>query len=153
MHLTRNSCAIVLQVILVVMAGKEMKTTLLLLVVLITGWASRSTRPPGICQFVETRAGRLSVWGVDVQLERLSFQPEISDDQIVIREGKYGRDLRGIMEWSVSDDRKRLRIRFRPGMGGFGSGNGVTVHVDKSAIVKYCGPNNRLEWEIQTDIQ
>jgi len=137
-----------------VMHEKDMKKIVVLLsVVLLAGCATAPARPAGISQFVETRDGRLSVWGFDIQLERLSFQPEIASDHIAIQDGKRGRDLRSIMEWSVSEDRKCLRIRFKPGMGDFGTGNGVTVHLDRSAILGYSGVNNRFEWQVLTDIQ
>ena len=114
-----------------------------------------STRPhlAGIYQFVETRDGRESVWGVDIQLNRMSFRPVVNEDQIKIIDGKYGRDIKKLMTWSVSNDRKCLKIRFRPGMGDFGSGNGVTIHIDDSAFEPYPNISNRYEWSILTDIQ
>ena len=127
--------------------------SIILFVALLSGCAAAPTHPAGISQFVDVRDGRESVWGVDIQLKTSSFQPEISNDQIIIQEGKYSRDLRSIMQWSVSKDRKCLRIRFKPGCGDFGSGNAITVLVDRSAITDYSGANNRLEWSMDTDIQ
>lgn len=117
------------------------------------GCTTVQPRQAGIYQFVEERKGRESVWGIDIQLDHLSFQPEVKPDEIKIVDGKYARDLKSIMIWSVSPDRECLHIRFKPGMGDFGTGNGVTVHIQKSALVGYEGINNRFEWSILTDVQ
>lgn len=109
------------------------------------------SQPAGIFQFVENRNGRVSVWGIDIQLRRLSFNPQIMPNQIKIIDHKYNRDLKDIMTWSVAKDKKSLHIRFRPGMGDFGSGNAVTVYVDSSAIVGQ--KEQSFEWTIPTDIQ
>jgi hypothetical protein len=109
------------------------------------------SQPAGIFQFVENRNGRVSVWGIDIQLHRLSFNPQIMPNQIKIIDHKYNRDLKDIMTWSVAKDKKSLHIRFRPGMGDFGSGNAVTVYVDSSAIVGQ--KEQSFEWTIPTDIQ
>jgi hypothetical protein len=114
---------------------------------------ARRAGKAGICQFVETRRGLKSVWGIDIQLDRLTFKREIKPENIKIFEAKYGRDLKRIMTWVVSRDGKRLRIRFKPGMGDFGTGNGVTVHISSAALLKAARVNPRLEWSIDTDIQ
>ena len=79
------------------------------------GYSTAHAQPPGITQFVETRKGQEIVWGVNIQLDRLSFIEKIMPNQIRIVDHKYNRDLKGIMTWSLSDDRKTLHIRFRPG--------------------------------------
>jgi hypothetical protein len=112
----------------------------------------RQARKAGVYQFVESRRGLKSVWGVDIQLDRLAFRPAIKAEHIKLVEGKYGRDLKKIMTWTVSRDGKRLRIRFKPGMGDFGTGNGLTVHINSAALVKNTGVNPRMEWSIDTDI-
>jgi hypothetical protein len=109
------------------------------------------SQPAGISQFVENRNGQVSVWGVDIYLHRLSFNPKIMPDQIRIIDHKYNRDMKDIMTWSVAEDKKCLHIRFKPGMGGFGTGNAVTVSVDRSAIIGEQG--ELFEWTIPTDIQ
>jgi len=38
-------------------------------------------------------------------------------------------------------------------MGDFGSGNAVTVRIEKTAFARYSGVNGRLEWSISTDMQ
>ena len=73
-------------------------------------------------------------------------------DQIVIREGKYGRDLKGIMKWSVDRSGNQLVIKFKPGMGDFGTGNTVEVTIDRSAFqLTMPSPSNRFKWSISTD--
>jgi hypothetical protein len=117
------------------------------------GCLTVQSRQAGIHQFVETRDGRESVWGIDINLDLLSFSPEIQSEEITITDGKYGRDLKKIMTWTVSSDRKCLQIRFKPSMGDFGTGNGVTVHIQKSAMSGRKDLNNRYEWSMLTDIQ
>jgi hypothetical protein len=129
------------------------KTRFILSVALIAGCTTAPARQAGISLFVGTRQGQRSVWGVDIQLDSLSFASEVSYDQLLIKEDKHGHDLRDIMTWSISENMKRLRIRFKPGLGDFGAGNTVTVHVDRSALAGYSGVNRRLEWTITTDMQ
>jgi len=123
------------------------------LITCIVGCTTTPSRHAGINQFVENRDGRQSVWGVEITLDKLSFTPAIGSDQIQITSAKQGRDLKELLTWSVSADRKCLQIRFKPGMGYFGTGNAITVALDRSAIVGYKGVNNRFEWSIQTDVQ
>jgi hypothetical protein len=115
------------------------------------GCASEPPRPAGIHRIVEVRDGTESVQEVEIRLDRLAFRPQIAADQIRIVDAKYGHDLRLIVAWSVSDDRKGLRVRFKPGLGDFGTGNGVTVRVDPSAIDGDRGAGDRFAWTIQTD--
>jgi len=82
------------------------------LLVLTLGCAAQERRSAGIEQFVESRAGRESVWGVSIHLNSLSFRPSIGPDEIQIIDGKQGRGCRPVMAWSISHDRKCLRIRF-----------------------------------------
>jgi hypothetical protein len=71
----------------------------------------------------------------------------------MIREAKHGHDLRGMMSWHVGQSGKRLVIKFRPGMGDFGSGDSVEVVVDRSALSGGAeAQSNRLEWSINTDV-
>jgi len=122
-------------------------TCLLLLLSLTTA----HSQPAGISQFVENRNGQVSVWGVNIQLDRLSFNEKIMPNQIRIVDHKYSRDLKDIMIWSVSKNRKSLDIRFKPGMGDFGTGNAVTIYLDASCI---AGQQDQLfEWTIPTDVQ
>ena len=109
--------------------------------------------PTVITQLVENRGGRVSCWGIIIQPGNMRFRRTVHPDQIVIREAKHGHDLREIMAWRVEQNGKRLVIKFKPGMGDFGSGNGVLVQVDSSAFVgQIVSPNNRLEWSIKTDV-
>jgi len=121
--------------------------------VLLCGGCAQPRRHAGIEHFVEVRGGRESVWGVNIHLDRLSFRPQVKPNEIKIVDGKRGRDLKPLMTWSVSRDRKTLGIRFKPGMGDFGTGNAVTVHIEKSALEGYSGVNNRFEWSMLTDVQ
>ena len=49
--------------------------------------------------------------------------------------------MKGIMTWSVDKSRKRLVIKFKKGMGDFGTGNAVTVKIESSA---FLGEQNEL---------
>lgn len=57
------------------------------------------------------------------------------------------------MKWSVDRSGKKLVIKFKPGMGDFGTGNTIRVQVDRSAFVAPMqSPDNRFDWSINTDI-
>jgi hypothetical protein len=108
--------------------------------------------PTGIIQLIEERDGRVSCWGVVIQLGNSRFRHVIRPEQIVIREAKHGHDLRGIMSWRVEQRGKKLVIKFKPGMGDFGSGNSVEVKVDRSGFAEVESSNERFEWSINTDV-
>lgn len=109
--------------------------------------------PAGISRLVENRGGRVSCRGVVIRLGNTRFRGVVRPEQIVIREGKHGRDLRGLMEWRVGQGGRRLVIRFKPGSGDFGSGNRVEVEVDRSAFAGgIAPPNERFAWSISTDL-
>jgi hypothetical protein len=109
--------------------------------------------PAGINQLLESRGGRASCRGVVIRLGSSRFREIIRPEQIVIREAKHGHDLREVMSWRVGQNGKRLVIKFKPGMGDFGSGNSVEVQVDRSAFAGDIeSPNNRFEWSINTDV-
>lgn len=107
----------------------------------------------GIYQLVEKRAGRTSCWGIVIQLARTRFKRTISKEQIEIRDGKYSRDLREIMNWRTERSRRRLIIKFKPGMGDFDTGDRVEIRINRSA---FAGPmtsgNNYFTWVIDTDV-
>lgn len=109
--------------------------------------------PAGISQLVENRDGQVSCWGVRIQLGKLRFRHNISPNQIIIREAKHGHDLTEVMTWNVEQNAKQLLIRFKPGMGDFGTGNAVEVQIERSAFI---GPissgNNHFRWSIDTDV-
>jgi len=109
--------------------------------------------PAGISQLVEKRGGRVSCRGVVIRLGNSRFRRVIRPEQIVIREAKGGRDLREVMTWRVGQNGKRLVVQFKPGMGDFGSGNGVEVQIARSALAGNVeSPNGRFEWSISTDV-
>jgi hypothetical protein len=58
------------------------------------------------------------------------------------------------MKWSVDRSGKQLVIKFKPGMGDFGTGNTVQVQIDRSAFVAapLQSPNSRVDWSINTDL-
>jgi len=56
------------------------------------------------------------------------------------------------MKWSVDRTGKKLVIKFKPGMGDFGTGNTVEVQIDRSAfLLPMPSPDNRFDWSIGTD--
>jgi hypothetical protein len=56
------------------------------------------------------------------------------------------------MNWSVDRNGKKLVIKFKPGMGDFGTGNTVEVQIDRSAFrLPVPSPDNRFDWLIGTD--
>ena len=122
----------------------------------VSGLAQTSRVPlntASISQLVENREGRISCWGIIIQLGNLRFRNRISPNQIMIREAKHGHDLRRIMEWHVDRNGRRLTIRFKPGMGDFGSGNAVEVEIQRSAFTdQVSSGNNHFRWSINTDV-
>src|SRR4030095_3401027 len=109
--------------------------------------------PAGISQLVENRAGRVSCWGVVINLGGSRFKKNIDPQQIEIREAKHGHDLRSIMSWRGGQLGKKLIIKFKPGMGDFGTGNRVEIRIDRSSLVKPAGSANEyFQWVIDTDV-
>ena len=90
------------------------------------------------------------MWGVQITLHDSRFKPTIARGELHVAEEKHGSDITEMMQWSTSDDGARLSIRFKPGMGDFGSGNTITVRVARSALLRYEQPNEP-EWTISTD--
>jgi len=107
----------------------------------------------GISQLVENREGRISCWGVIVQLANVRFRDTINPNQIIVREAKHGRDIREMMTWSVDRNGRRLVLRFKPGMGDFGSGNNVEIQIERSGFRKMgSSGNNHFRWSIDTNV-
>ncbi|MDE3057715.1 MAG: hypothetical protein KGJ59_07150, partial [Bacteroidota bacterium] len=71
---------------------------------------------PGIYQLAQTRNGRTSCWGVIIMFDKMTLKDSVDQDQITVVDAKYGRDLKSIMVWFVSDKGKRFTIEFKPGM-------------------------------------
>jgi len=115
-----------------------------------TGGEARQHVPPGVCQLVETRNGRIDCWGLIIQLGKMTFSGSVSEDQLSITELKHGHDLKDIMVWDVDKQRKKLTIKFKPGMGGFGTGNSVTISIDGSAFS--TNPMEKYSFTIATDL-
>ena len=113
----------------------------------------RSEQRPGISCLIEVRLQERACWGVIIRLEQGRFSPTISPNQINVIDAKYGRDLSDIMEWTVSPDGAQLAIKFKHGLGGFGSCNSVTVRIARPAF-KEPPPRfiGSAEWTIDTDI-
>jgi hypothetical protein len=126
-------------------------------VLVICGWmvagCASVERNAGVHQIVEVREGRRSVWGIAVSLPEGQFNPVVKEDQISIIESKYRGEMKGIMVWSVDADGRTLRVVFKAGTGDFGSGNDVTVRIDRVATMGCSGRNNVLEWHMPTDPQ
>jgi hypothetical protein len=104
----------------------------------------------GIGQLIETRDGRRGVWGVVVTVHDCRFSDQLTAAHLRIVEKKHGSDITALMIWSVSHDKTQLVIRFKDGMGDFGSGNSVTVHVARGALIGYDQANDP-GWTISTD--
>jgi hypothetical protein len=119
-----------------------------------SSWPNRVPHSPaGIYRLAENRGGRVSCWGVVIRLGDSRFRGGIRPDQVVIREAKHGHDLRGLMSWRVGQHGKQLVIKFKPGMGDFGSGNRVEVLIERSALsCRVESQKGRLEWSIDTDV-
>ena len=84
----------------------------------------------------EIRSGKKSCWGIVIEFEDARFKTKISPQQLRIYEAKHGSSLQKLMIWSVSNNGRRLTIRFKPGTGDFGSGNKAEITLYKSAFVE-----------------
>jgi hypothetical protein len=114
-----------------------MKTSLMITIfvlhsILIAGPKDKIT---GINQLIETRDGKTSCWGIVIQLHRLTFEESIGEKELSITDVKYSRELKGMMTWSVDKSRKILVIKFKKGMGDFGTGDAVTIKIESSAFL------------------
>lgn len=109
--------------------------------------------PAGISQLIENRGGRVSCWGVIVQLGNLRFRDRIKLNQVSVREAKHGHELKEMMTWRVDRSGRRLTIEFKRGMGDFGSGNAVEIQIDRSALIEPgSSGSNHFRWSIDTDV-
>lgn len=111
-----------------------------------------STPGARISQLLENRNGKVSCWGVVIQLGHMTFKKRIAARQIRIVEAKHGHELTDIMVWSVTDKGKRLTVKFKENAGDFGTGNVLQINIDRAA---FLGPiesgNLKFEWAITTD--
>jgi hypothetical protein len=108
------------------------------------------TPSSGVYQLIGVRNCQPSCYGLVIQLRSLTLRDSISADELTIIETKHNHELKPIMTWSVSPDQKRLTITFKPGMGGFGTGNVVTVQLNGSAL-RPPNPNQGYTFAIATD--
>jgi len=84
----------------------------------------------------EIRNGKKSCWGVVIEFQDARFKPLVSPQQLKIYEAKHGSSLQKLMTWRVSDNGRRLTIKFKPGTGDFGSGNSAEVTLYKAAFIE-----------------
>ena len=133
--------------------GRCHRAGVLVAALVLLGCSSPATCGGGISQLVDTRNGHTSVRGFVITLDRLTFKQMISPEEISVVESKHNAALAGtMMEWTVASGGKRLVIEFKPGMGDFGTGNGATVYIKRSAFVDAGGsPNGVFTWALDTD--
>jgi hypothetical protein len=108
------------------------------------------SEPAGVYQLLGKRDGQAACEGVVIALRQARFKDRILPRQIDIRDDKYNGSVRELMRWTVAPGGKRLIIKWQPGKGDFGSGNGVTVCIQRSAF-KGDRVNSRECWSIGTD--
>jgi hypothetical protein len=115
--------------------------------------AAQQVRPHReISQLIERRGGRLSCWGVIIRPRGLRFLRRPRSAELTVTDGKHGANLRDIMTWAVDRQGAGLVVRFRPGMGDFGTGNTVTVTVAQAVLRggSQFAPES-CSWTIATD--
>src|ERR1035437_5664867 len=100
----------------------------------VAGCVANTNTQAGIRQIIETRGSQHSVWGVTIVLQECVCSRSLNDGDIQIVEEKHGHDITNMMSWSLSEDRRQLRLQFKRGMGDFGTGNSVTVRVKRTAV-------------------
>jgi len=84
----------------------------------------------------EIRSGKKSCWGIVIEFQDARFKTKISPQQVKIYEAKHGSSLQKLMTWSVSNNGRRLTIKFKPGTGDFGSGNKAEITLYKTVFVE-----------------
>jgi hypothetical protein len=118
---------------------------------LATGQSKSPNEPQaaGIWQLIEERNGRVSCWGAVIQLSQLRFPATLEPSSIDVTEAKHNRSVKDLIEWEVDSTRKRLTIRFRPGMGDFRTGNRMEVRIKRQVLdPTSSGP---MIWVLETD--
>lgn len=104
-------------------------------------------------KLIEVRGGNTSVWGIRMELGKYSIRKNIALSEVRVIEAKHSRDISKLMEIFTNDDRNILIIRFKPGMGDFGSGNSVKITIPKKLIKKTTElPSDGLVFYLGTDI-
>ena len=83
----------------------------------------------------EIRGGKKSCWGIVIDFDDARFKTRISSQQLKIYEAKHGSSLLRLMTWRVSREGKQLTIKFKPGMGDFGTGNRAEITLYKTAFL------------------
>ena len=115
--------------------------------------APTASQSPGVSAGIFQLTAGNECRGVVIRLRKSRLKKEITAAQIKITEAKHGHDLREIMDWRVNRDGKQIVIRFKPGKGGFGSGNSVEIEIDRSAFAQLAGAGAlRFRWVIETDV-
>jgi len=106
-----------------------MKKLVIICLVLLNSvvYAGLKTHTAGVFQLIETRNGRTACWGVVVQLDKFTFEETIGPNELSLVDAKYNRELKELMTWTVDKSKKMLTVKFKSGMGDFGSGNAVTL--------------------------
>lgn len=130
-----------------------MKTLLFSLLATLSLTGCAATQPPefhGIRHLIEVNDGRRAVQGVQIVLHAGRFIPELTAEQIDIKELSHGRAITEQMRWAVHDQGRRLDIRFKPEKRGFARGSTVVVNIDRSAIVD-AEPDLIARWYLKTD--
>jgi len=122
---------------------------LFLLLAIISTPALCQQNRTGIYQLIEKIPGTAVCRGFVVQLHELTFVGSLSVNQIKVVEAKHNRELIDLLEIVVDHLHKMLTLKFKPGKGGFGSGNSIDVTIDGSAFTG--SPQQKFKWSIPTD--
>jgi hypothetical protein len=103
----------------------------------------------GISQVIEFKNGRPSCVGVKIAFSSLRLRDTLEQDQLEVVDAKYARDIKGIMAWKVLDRGRGLLVKFKSGMGDFGTGNSVTLRIAGAAFDS--SPLQTYSFTIPTD--
>ena len=130
------------------MNSKSFGVSFLLLLIISTS-ANCQRRNAGIYQLIESQPGSAACVGLVIQLHEKTFEGSISGSQIRVVEAKHNRDLMDLMELVLDHRHKTLTLKFRPGKGGFGSGDYVEITINGTAFIG--APQQTFVWTISTD--
>ena len=86
--------------------------------------------------------------GVKITSE-IGFEYTALPSSIKIVENKHGKDITGLFDLALNDNGSSIILKLKPGSGDFGTGNSVTVTIDRSAI---NGGRRNMELKLKTDV-
>ena len=83
---------------------------------------------------VEIRNEKRSIWGVEITLASCRLKNIDALSLITVIERKHSHDITNMLQMTSSQNLSILIIRFKNGMGDFGSGNTIDITIPENAL-------------------